>query len=723
MTGGKKAAGYGQGQGQGSTQVSKRIVTTRNLRKSELAGVIFGCKHHTIDECLNKKLFGLPAMHFTYVQKIDNGLPLFLFNYSDRKLHGIFQAASQGKMNIDPYAWLEEGCTSTPYPAQVKVALKKQCQPLLESQYSPIIKGNYYAAPVFFWFELDNRQTTQLISLFQSFPVKTKPPLPKQPPNMNVPAHIAQTSALGKRKEGDQDQAQRAPLSQEFLGYVADGEPGFLAPKPWAALFKPGSSTDEGNEGEGTDEESASGLQEAHPPKPWAALLKGEPTSDLQKEVAKDVRRSFSEWDSHPLHQSDMAWNPSSNGDEPVPSGWDFTDENEREQMPDSMNGDGISSSYMDGESHFSEGVLEEDTRTTGSKDDKDRDLGGGMVALEKQSSDASLISQLMARMEEMAIHQSLQDQKINSLEQDLAGSKALIQHLKSCVERMEYTVFPAAIHLKEEFSDDTSDTVGPTFNEVVLVAGGYNGSSWIPDLDSYSLYQDRVKPRSPMTHALSYASATKFRDELYLFGGLCNDVWYDQVQSYNPATDEWTLRPSLNRGKASLAGVSLDSKIFAVGGGSGSECFSEVEMFDVDAGRWIMAQSMLQKRFSPAAAEINGILYVVGGYDGTNYLKSVERFDPREHTWTRLEDMTTRRSCLCVAVLNEKLYALGGYDGSGMTASVEVLEPRTGSWMSKEPMNSSRGYFGAAVVNDTIYVIGGLDNDRNLPDTVSSSA
>ncbi|GKV51821.1 hypothetical protein SLEP1_g58445 [Rubroshorea leprosula] len=51
------------------------------------------------------------------------GLPariaLFLFNYSDRKLHGIFEAASCGQMNIDPYGWNIDGSERTQYPAQL----------------------------------------------------------------------------------------------------------------------------------------------------------------------------------------------------------------------------------------------------------------------------------------------------------------------------------------------------------------------------------------------------------------------------------------------------------------------------------------------------------------------------------------------------------------------------------------------------------------------------
>ena len=62
---------------------------------------------------------GLPAPHYAYVKNISRGLVLFLFNYSDRTLHGIFEAATPGEMNIDRHAWTEDG-VDTPYPAQVQ---------------------------------------------------------------------------------------------------------------------------------------------------------------------------------------------------------------------------------------------------------------------------------------------------------------------------------------------------------------------------------------------------------------------------------------------------------------------------------------------------------------------------------------------------------------------------------------------------------------------------
>lgn len=63
---------------------------------------------------------GLPMSHITYVEHIVVGMPIFLFNYTERKMHGIFEAVSDGALNISHYAWTggTDGAR-TSYPAQV----------------------------------------------------------------------------------------------------------------------------------------------------------------------------------------------------------------------------------------------------------------------------------------------------------------------------------------------------------------------------------------------------------------------------------------------------------------------------------------------------------------------------------------------------------------------------------------------------------------------------
>ncbi|KAI3799924.1 hypothetical protein L1987_35230 [Smallanthus sonchifolius] len=116
----------------------------------------------------------LPEGHYSYIKNIKQGLVLFLFYYSDRKLHGIFEAAGPGQLNIDPYAWVADGDDTgyTRYPAQVKICVRQLRHPLSEEQFQPIIAPNYYESK-HFHFELDRDQTNKLVLLFTSSPTNS----------------------------------------------------------------------------------------------------------------------------------------------------------------------------------------------------------------------------------------------------------------------------------------------------------------------------------------------------------------------------------------------------------------------------------------------------------------------------------------------------------------------------------------------------------------------
>ncbi|CAI7779485.1 unnamed protein product, partial [Closterium sp. NIES-54] len=93
-------------------------VQFRLLPREQLGGCVFGCTKETFSECVTKELFGLPYNHMEYVQNIAPGMPLFLFNYSDRRLHGIFEAVSHGDLEIDPHGWTGKNGGQTRFPAQ-----------------------------------------------------------------------------------------------------------------------------------------------------------------------------------------------------------------------------------------------------------------------------------------------------------------------------------------------------------------------------------------------------------------------------------------------------------------------------------------------------------------------------------------------------------------------------------------------------------------------------
>ncbi|OWM81072.1 uncharacterized protein LOC116196200 [Punica granatum] len=127
-------------------------------------GAIFMSNTHTKKECLRKKLFGLPSSFSDFVKNVKAGMVLFLFEYERRLLYGVFEAASDGEINIIPTAY---GSSGKRFPAQVLVKRIWNCDPLSEHEFSIAIKDNYFG-PKKFHFGLSQYQVEQLLHLFSS---------------------------------------------------------------------------------------------------------------------------------------------------------------------------------------------------------------------------------------------------------------------------------------------------------------------------------------------------------------------------------------------------------------------------------------------------------------------------------------------------------------------------------------------------------------------------
>ncbi|KAJ0975861.1 hypothetical protein J5N97_017826 [Dioscorea zingiberensis] len=88
---------------------------------SRIVGAIFMSNRATKKECMKRGLFGLPHSQASFVNKLKAGMLLFLFEHEQRKLFGVFEATSDGAMNIIPNAFRSSG---TPFPAQVSRLLQ-----------------------------------------------------------------------------------------------------------------------------------------------------------------------------------------------------------------------------------------------------------------------------------------------------------------------------------------------------------------------------------------------------------------------------------------------------------------------------------------------------------------------------------------------------------------------------------------------------------------------
>lgn len=129
-------------------------VPTYNVNDlSKPNGYLFTCNQYTMKECLEKQLFGSPAssmeymhafivlLYYKYIQR-PLFTKIFIYNYSAKKLFGVYEATTEPAMSIDNSAWTTTDLEDSPFPAQVQVTPSKLYKPIafdLIKQYIPKI--------------------------------------------------------------------------------------------------------------------------------------------------------------------------------------------------------------------------------------------------------------------------------------------------------------------------------------------------------------------------------------------------------------------------------------------------------------------------------------------------------------------------------------------------------------------------------------------------------
>ncbi|XP_052162027.1 uncharacterized protein LOC127779335 [Oryza glaberrima] len=669
-------------------------VTTRNLRPQDLGAVIFGCTNNTIAECHSRQLFGLPRTHLSYVQNIKEGLPLFLFNYDDRKLYGIYEAASNGKFCPESNAWSQDGKGKTSYPAQVAMRIKVWCVPLAESQFRGAILANYYqrmpGAPGqklhFFQFELDHAQTRALMDMFT--------PSPSTNNGWSPPV---------------------AQLSDEHVR------------SSWAPVYA-------GN----------NGLKSEKIVKSYADVVNNNKFEQVRTgDVVHVDAEHASSGNEHVNGFDDLdCGDTTPESEEYALSGKEVEVQQQRQQQQQEQSGQQDKLSFkgvleklkmlsvQQRKSTFYANATETESIDAYSCKDVQDDLpenldsevdqfswGHSKLLMHSLDSESctevklvDIVKELYERIAIMEKKQAWSNKELKYLQGVNERLLKRVVELKGTVKTLNSKIDP--LTLDDSLSQFVEQCLGS--EDVIYLVGGFDGFSHLPSLDSFSPSLDVLTPLKSMAVGKSYASTVALDGKIFVLGGGDGVCWFDTVDCYDRRRDDWTTCPSFTHDKGSLAAVSFNGKIYAYGGGDGNECFSDVEVFDPAYGKWIKNQSMLDKRFALAGVELNGAIYAVGGFNGVQYLSSAERLDPREPSWKRLPKLSTGKGCHTLAVLDDKIFSIGGYDAEAktMVATVELYEPRMPSWVMAEPMNYNRGYHSSAVLGGSIFAFGGVKGE-----------
>ncbi|KAL0034467.1 hypothetical protein WJX79_003839 [Trebouxia sp. C0005] len=665
----------------------------RNLGEN-LGGVIFGCSHDTYDECVNGLIFGLPRPHICYVQYIVPGMPVFLYNYSDRTMHGIFKAVSEGDLEINPRGWTTFPNQRTQYPAQVRVEVYNQCPSLSEREFRPLLKDCYSqdtSQSSRLCFELKRSEAQNLCRLFNAASARvnlgagaTRPASQAAASNSKA-AGTASSSSLGEASTSEEifpalgSDWQQVPGKKRRDAFDPNAQ---SAGGAWvrAAGAPPGKAP--------TPSPAAS-----EAPLPAAAATASralEPASSHdQQNRPQRANGGQAELRADPAALANGAY------DAPTKKG---------------RQADAAHLSPQIAPSSWQSGSAQAAPRQTDSNTDRQSHTSNSLTAAQAQLAHLPQIQAEQQRLREGAA--AMADELV-SLRQHMAflttsnGSPNGMPHGRSSpngvLPQHGDSPLPSAA-----ISGPLGMTQGLQGQELYLT-GGNDGTAWLDAVEVYTPTRGSWVTAQPMPLERGYGAAAAIGRQMFVMGGGNGSSWLQSVMMCNLETGTWVEVAPMEFVRGSLAAVALNNKLYAMGGGQPNVNRDSTEVYDAHHNAWSTGPTMNHRRFTTAAALHNNSIFVSGGYDGTQYLRSVERLDPREGKWQMVAEMQQKRGSHASTVAFDQVFALGGWDANAFLDSVEIYDVRTDSWRYVANMEASRAYGAAVTVDGQVYALGGM--------------
>ncbi|XP_014492453.1 kelch-like protein 28 [Vigna radiata var. radiata] len=563
----------------------------RNLRKSELGAVIFGCKNATMNECLSKQLFGLPAQHFSYVKNVDPGLPLFLFNYTDRKLHGIFEAASKGRMFIDPYGWTTDGSERTQYPAQVQICVRLKCQPLPEDKFKELLADNYYTHN-HFWFELDHEQTSRLISLLSSRSIVCGNSVWQNTPNWVTSSRPLTSSETWREDETFEDETEVVENENE-VNSIHEDEVNSVHEDEVNSVHEDEVNSVHEDEVNSVHEDEVNSVHE------------NEVNSVHENEV-NSVHLKLKELTVSYLEQRLIEA------------------EREIQHLKDRCKVLESACNIPNRLEHVEKAVI----KSTADLDPKDSLFliggfdGRSWLATMDLYCTSQSVTKPLKPMNSVRSYASVV--RLNSEIYVFGGGNGCVWY--DTVESYNpvhdnWTMCPSLNKKKGSLS-------GAALYGKIFAVGGGNGVDIYADVEMLDFDIGRWIPTRSMLSKRFALAAVELNGSIYATGGFDGNDYLRSAERFDPREHSWTKIPDMNVKRGCHCSVVLNEKLYALGGFDGTKMVQSIEVFDPRLGVWTMGEPMIHPRGYCAAVVVNESIFMLGGVRiGENIVDTVENY------------------------------------------------------------------------------------------------
>lgn len=254
--------------------------------------------------------------------------------------------------------------------------------------------------------------------------------------------------------------------------------------------------------------------------------------------------------------------------------------------------------------------------------------------------------------------------------------------------------------------------------NGLVLIAGGYNGSS-LSSAELHNPATGTFTATGGLNDARASHTATLLPNGTVLIaGGLGSSGVTTNAELYNPATGTFTATGGLNTARYQHKATLLPNGTVLIAGGldSLSVPLASAELYDPATGTFTATGGLNSARQYPTATLLNnGLVLIAGGTLG-GALASAELYDPATGTFAATGSLNAARDFHTATLLpTGKVLLAGGSGNTGVQGTSELYDPATRAFTSVGSLNTSRSNHTATLLNNGLVLIaGGSDSSFN---------
>jgi subtilase family serine protease len=259
--------------------------------------------------------------------------------------------------------------------------------------------------------------------------------------------------------------------------------------------------------------------------------------------------------------------------------------------------------------------------------------------------------------------------------------------------------------------------------NGMVLIVGGYNGSSVLSSAELYNPSTGAFTTTGSLNTPREFATATLLNSgEVLIVGGYSGSAYLNTAELYNPTTGAFTYTSGhMTKERSSQTATLLQSGVVLVAGGcnicgGGGGYLASAELYNPSTGTFALTTGNMQKERAYHTATLlnDGTVLLAGAcnicVNGDGYLDTAEIYNPttERFSFTNGNMNNARASHTATLLQNGLVLVAGGYNGSFAVNGVDLYSPSTGDFNITASLNDGRELSAAALLSNGMVLVAG---------------